>query len=138
MMRPLGVAMLLVASACSMCRESNRRTLDLLDRELTPESTAAKVALFPVALPGGLVAFAADLAVVHPAATVDDAWDDTEQLLWHPRDESSLRRVLFVPLAALATPLVFTGDWFGRWLLPIASEEKPVHARSDAPPEGRK
>lgn len=121
--RSLALAILLSTTACSMLRESNRRTLDLLDRELTPESTAAKVPLFPVALPIGIAAFAADLAIVHPVATVDDAWDDTEELLWRPRDESALRRVLFVPLATLATPVVFLGDWFGRWLLPITSDE---------------
>jgi len=107
-----------------MFRTDNRRTLNLLDRELAPEDTAAKVALAPLALPAGIAAFATDLAVVHPIATIDDAWNDTEELLWHSEDESALRRALVVPLAAVATPFVFAGDWFGRWLLPITSEEK--------------
>ena len=107
-----------------MFRTDNRRTLNLLDRELAPEDTAAKVALAPLALPAGVAAFAADLAVVHPIATIDDAWDDTEALLWRSEDESALRRALVVPFAAVATPIVFVGDWFGRWLLPIAAEDK--------------
>jgi hypothetical protein len=107
------------AAACSMFRDDNRRTLNLIDRELAPASTGAKIALAPVALPVGVTAFAADLVVVHPIASIDDAWLDTEELLWQPKDESGLRRALFVPLAAVATPFVFVGDWVGRWLLPI-------------------
>jgi len=122
--RPIAVLLLLLGAACSMFRTDNRRTLNLLDRELAPEDTAAKVALAPLALPAGIAAFATDLAVVHPIATIDDAWNDTEELLWHSEDESALRRALVVPLAAVATPFVFAGDWFGRWLLPITSEEK--------------
>jgi len=84
-------------------------------------------------LPIGMLAFAADLAVVHPIATIDDAWDDTEELLWRPKDESALRRTLLVPLAAAATPFVFVGDWFGRWLLPITSSEADrLHDKEDA------
>ena len=116
--------LLLLGAACSMFRTDNRRTLNLLDRELAPEDTAAKVALSPLALPAGIAAFATDLAVVHPIATIDDAWNDTEELLWRSRDESALRRALVVPIAAIATPFVFAGDWFGRWLLPITSEER--------------
>lgn len=109
--------------SCSMFRTNNRRTLNWLDATFTPESTTAKVALVPVALPVGVLGFCADLAVVHPVTTLDDAWDDTRELLWEPKDESPLRRALFVPLAAAATPFVFVGDWFGRWFLPIDSNE---------------
>ena len=125
-MRPRSIAvplLLLLVAACSMFRTDNRRTLNLLDRELAPEDTAAKVALAPITLPVGVAAFAADLAVVHPIATIDDAWEDTEELLWRSHDESALRRALVMPLAAIATPFVFAGDWFGRWLLPIAKED---------------
>jgi hypothetical protein len=140
MQKPLrlaAAALLAAAAGCSMFRSDNRRTLNLLDRELTPESTGAKVALSPVALPVGIAAFAADLAVVHPIATIDDAWDDTEDLLWRPRDESALRRALFVPFAAVATPFVFAGDWLGRWLLPITSEDEDRKDRKDQKEAGK-
>lgn len=111
-----------------MTDPDNRRVLGLLDRELTPSSTAGKVALAPLALPVGLAAFAADLAIVHPACVVDDAWLDTVDLLWTSKEESAFRRALFVPLATLATPFVFTGDWLGRCLFrwpPHAEKSKP-------------
>jgi hypothetical protein len=119
LIRAAAWALLASAAACCMFREENRRTLEMIDRELAPASTGAKVALAPVALPVGVAAFAADLAVVHPIASLDDAWLDTEELLWQSKDESGLRRALFVPFAAVATPFVFAGDWLGRWLLPI-------------------
>ena len=122
--RLAGVLLLALAGSCSMFRTDNRRSLNWLDETFTPGSTGAKVALAPVAFPVGVLGFAADLAIVHPVATIDDAWDDTERLLWQSKDESALRRALFVPFAALATPFVFTGDWIGRWLLPIDSGAK--------------
>jgi hypothetical protein len=128
---------LLLAGACSMTERDNRRTLELLDRELTPPSTAGRVALAPLALPIGICAFAADLAVVHPIATIDDAWLDTRDLLWTPSHESPLRKVLFVPFAALATPFVFAGDWFGRWLLPISPHRDGAESATSRPAESR-
>lgn len=130
---------LLPLAACSMMLTEHRRTLNLLDEELAPPSTAGKVALAPVALPVGLVAFAADLAVVHPVASVDDAWADTVDLLWRPRDETPLRKALFAPVAAVATPFVLVGDWAGRWLFPIASRSEPqVPSSPPAPAEERR
>jgi hypothetical protein len=115
------LSLALLAGSCSMFRGNNRRTLNWLDESFTPVSTGGKIALAPVAFPIGVFGFAADLAIVHPAATIDDAWSDTEHLLWQADDESALRRALFVPVAVLATPFVFAGDWIGRWFLPIDS-----------------
>ena len=120
-----GLLLVPLLVGCSLVRSENRRTLNLLDENLAPVATGWKVALAPVAFPVGVAGFAADLAVVHPIATIDDAWLDTRDLLWTPRDESPLRRTLFVPVALVATPFVFVGDWFGRWLLPIQNREAP-------------
>ena len=109
------VALACVAFAgCAVFDEDNRRTLSLLDRTLTPQSATTRCVLAPVALPGALVAGAADIAIVHPAAVIDDAWGDTVDWLWTPRDESRFRRTLLFPLVTVATPLVFVGDWLGR------------------------
>jgi hypothetical protein len=70
------------------------------------------------------VAYGLDLALVHPAASVDDAWLDTVDLLWRSKEESRFRRAMFVPLAALATPIVFVTDWSFRILFPIPEREE--------------
>lgn len=72
-----------------------------------------------MAIPVGFGALLGDSLVVNPAFAIDDAWLDTVDVLWTPDDESPLRRALFTPLAALATPLVFAGDWLGRCVLPL-------------------
>lgn len=108
----------------------HRRTLDWLDETWTPASPVARRAVLPLAIPVGVVGLLTDTVLVNPACAVDDAWGDTVELLWTPREESPLRRALFVPLATVATPLVFAGDWLLRCLLPLSpraeeSEEQP-------------
>ena len=109
----------LLSTSCAFMVEDNRRTLNALDASATPATPAGRWALSPVALPVGLVAFVADVVVVHPASAIDDAWGDTLELLWTPRDESRFRRAVMLPLVTVATPLVFVGDWLGRAVFPI-------------------
>lgn len=117
--------------------DGSRRTLDLCDANLAPapESTTTRALLLPIAVPVGCVAGIVDTVAVNPVCAVDDAWADTVDCLWRSRDESALRRVLFVPLAALATPIVFGGDWLGRSVFPIppradeVTVAKPVEAK---------
>ena len=110
----------LAATGCAFSDSDNRRALNLLDEHLTPESTGAKWALAPLTLPAGLVAGTIDAALVHPVTAIDDAWGDTTELLWSPdEDESKFRRAMFTPVAALATPAVFAGDWLFRSLFAI-------------------
>lgn len=135
--RPVLGLSLAVVAGCSMFDRDNRRTLELLDRELAPASTGTRLALAPLALPLGVGALVADAVVVHPTCSLDDAWLDTRDLLWRSRDESALRRALFVPLAVLATPVVFAGDWVGRCLLPLGEREpdaEPVRSGSRPAP----
>ena len=106
--------------ACTMFEDDYRRTLNLLDADFTPDSTAGKVALAPIALPVGLLAFVADAVIVHPITCIDDAWLDTVELLWDSEDETTLRWALMTPISALATPLVFAGDLLVRWTLPLS------------------
>lgn len=102
-----------------MFEDDYRRTLNLLDDDFTPDSTAGKIALAPIALPVGVLAFVADAAIVHPITCIDDAWLDTVELLWDSQDETTLRWALMTPISALATPLVFAGDLVVRWTLPL-------------------
>jgi hypothetical protein len=105
---------------CTTMRDDSRRTLDALDRNLTPSSPVARGLLLPVAIPVGLGGLVCDTVVVNPVCALDDAWLDTTDLLWTSRDESMLRRTLFTPVAALATPVVFGLDWLWRCLVPLA------------------
>ena len=116
-------------AGCTTLRDDSRRTLDLLDANLTPGSPVARGLLLPVAIPVGFAGLVCDTVVVNPVCAIDDAWLDTTDLLWTSRDESTLRRTLFTPLAALATPLVFGLDWLWRSLVPLA----PRRERSDEP-----
>lgn len=126
--RLAGLALALAVSACAVTDERNRTTLTLLDEHLAPTSTSGRVALFPVALPVGLVSYAVD-SLIHPFTVFDDAWGDTVDVLWTSRSESRFRRALMIPFAVLLTPVVFVGDWVGRSLFPI-------DPREDAPADG--
>jgi hypothetical protein len=117
-MNHVPLLVLALLTACTTVRDDSRRTVHWLDASLTPESNGARMALLPLAIPVGLGGLAVDTAVVNPACAVDDAWGDTVELLWTSREESALRRALFTPLAALATPFVFGSDWVWRCVVP--------------------
>ena len=107
-------------AGCAVFQPENRRLTNQLDAHLAPESSTLSWALVPVTLPAGVLSICADAVVVHPAASIDDAWLDTRDLLWRPRDESAFRKAVMAPVAALLTPIVFGGDWLGRSLFNIA------------------
>lgn len=113
----------LLLAGCSMSERANRRTLNALDEHVAPESDGARWAWAPVGLPMAFVAWGVDFLVVHPACSIDDAWGDTVEWLWTSHGETRFRRAVFIPLAALATPFVFVGDWVGRWILDIDPRE---------------
>ncbi len=114
-----------LVAGCAVMEQENRRTVNLLDAQVSPSPGAASWVLAPIALPVAVGALAVDAVVVHPVTVFDDAWDDTVDVLWTPRDESSFRRAVMAPLAALATPFVFLGDWAGRacFAVPARGEE---------------
>ncbi len=98
--RGLIAALALLLAGCAVMAEENRRTLNAMDEHVAPESSAARWALAPVALPAGLVGLTADLVIVHPATAIDDAWGDTVEVLWTPRDnETGFRRAVMAPVA---------------------------------------
>lgn len=114
---------LLLCAGCAVFNEDNRRTLNALDRNFTPESTAARWALAPVGFPTAIVAGVLDMVIVHPSTVFDDAWGDTVQLLWTPSDESRFRRAIILPLVTIATPFVYIGDWLGRAVFDLPPRE---------------
>ncbi|MEZ6036605.1 MAG: hypothetical protein R3F29_03940 [Planctomycetota bacterium] len=112
-------ALPLLGAACAMANGDRRRVLNALDGNLTPSSATGRWLLSPVALPVGVVAGVADAVVVHPLSQIDDAWLDTIDLLWTSHGDTPLRRAVLIPVAAVATPLVFVGDWLGRAVFDI-------------------
>lgn len=114
----------LALAACAPIEREYRYTLDWLDRQAEPESTAGKLALAPLAVPVGLVAWVVDGVVIRFGLVGDDAWGDTVELLWELSDDTSdLFKASSLPLRAVLTPVVFVGDFVGRWLLPISDRE---------------
>ena len=110
----LSATLLLAAliPGCAVMQEKNRRTLNAMDENWTPSSTPGRWAASPVAFPASLVGLTVDALIVNPALVFDDAWDDTVEWLWTPTlDESRFRRAVILPLAAIATPFVYIGDW---------------------------
>jgi len=114
---------LLLLAGCAVFEQENRRTLNAMDERFTPDSTAARWALAPIGFPAGLVGGVLDMVIVHPSTVFDDAWGDTIELLWTPRDESRFRRAIMLPLVTIATPLVYVGDWLGRAIFAIPPRE---------------
>jgi hypothetical protein len=106
-------------TSCAISESENRRTLNALDAHATPSSAAARWAVAPLALPVSLVAAVGDMVVVHPVCSIDDAWADTVDALWTSHGETKFRRAVMLPLAAVATPIFFTGDLGARALFPI-------------------
>lgn len=122
---------LLMLGGCAIFEPENRRLLELLDADLAPPPGAAAIALTPVTLPVGVVALAADMVVVHPVASIDDAWLDTRDVLWHSTDETSFRKVVMAPVSVLLTPVIFTGDWLGRSLFAIPARKPEANKEDD-------
>ena len=117
------VVFVVASSSCAFLNPDSRRTLNYLDANLAPQSATARVLLSPVALPVGVAAGVADAVVVHPLTQVDEAWRDTLDVLWDYDQGSAFRQVLLTPLSALATPLVFAGDWLCRAVFDLGGAE---------------
>lgn len=113
------LALPLVAASCATSVADNRRTLNLLDAHVAPESATLRWVALPVTFPTGVLGLVTDAVIVHPCCVIDDAWGDTVEWLWDPRDESRFRRAVMVPLRALATPFVFAGDWLTRAMFAV-------------------
>lgn len=115
----LGGLLLFYICGCACLNSDNRILLNEMDEIITPESTAAKIALTPVFIPAGTIVLATDTIIVHPARMAPKAADDVYDLYWKPRDMDFFRKsLLFVPIVIL-TPPTFLGDWLARSLFDI-------------------
>lgn len=92
---------------------------------MVPDSDAAFYATLPITLPLGLGAIVADTFVAHPIQVIDDAWDDAGEV-WGDIDleQHYYTQAGFMPLRALATPVVFLGSFLGRSMFVWPSAEQ--------------
>lgn len=118
----LGVAvamMITLLAGCACFERKNRHLLSKSDEYVQPKAKAARIALAPVGIVAATVFLVADMALIHPACVMDDAWDDVYDLYWKPRPMDPLRKtLLFVPMVVL-TPPTFVADWLGRSLFDV-------------------
>lgn len=133
MPRLLLIALLWVS--CAPVEKDYRYSLAWLDREATPESTGARVALAPVAIPVGIVAWVVDGVVIRFGLVGDDAWADVVDVFWDlDEDTSDLFRASSFPVRVVLTPVGFVLDFVGRWLLPIPDRDpEPTPTPSATP-----
>ncbi|MFT4512188.1 MAG: hypothetical protein ACI89X_001292 [Planctomycetota bacterium] len=114
------------ATSCALGNGDRRRALNYLDANWTPTTTTGRWLAAPVALPVGIVAGATDAIVLHPLSQIDDAWVDTVDVVWD-FDDTEFRTVLLVPLAAVATPVVFGVTWLFRAVFDFDDSARDVH-----------
>lgn len=108
------VVVCLCASSCAISSSDRRPVLNYLDATLAPTRTASRWLAAPVALPVALVAAATDAVILHPLSQIDDSWCDTRTAIWGFEGSSDFRKVLLMPLSAVATPVVFSVTWLFR------------------------
>ena len=104
----------LSASSCAISSGDRRPLLNYVDASLAPPTTAGRWLAAPVALPVALAAAATDAVILHPLSQIDDAWCDTRTAIWDFEGSSDFRKVLLMPLSAVATPAVFGVTWLFR------------------------
>jgi hypothetical protein len=105
---------LALCAGCAVTNEDNRRTLNMMDGWIKPESTGTQIALAPVMVPAGTATLVTDMVIVHPICMIPKAADDVYELYWKPREMDFFRRALLFPVIVVATPPTFLVDWLGR------------------------
>jgi hypothetical protein len=109
----LVIPMLAALSGCACLNEHNRPLTTQLDSAVKPQSTPAKVALAPVAVPVGFCSLLLDSAIIFPVSQTPDAYNDMMDCLWRNSGGGYVRQTfLFLPKVIL-TPLVFGGAFIG-------------------------
>jgi len=99
-----------VAIRFAFSNRRNRRLMNLCEKHLVPESTSGKLAMAPIILPVDIAAAALDIAVVHPATVVDDAWLDTKAVAWEPTRRGYVTECALLPIRTAFTPVA--AGWF--------------------------
>jgi len=128
--------LLILCAGCAVFDRHNTPTLNWVEKHLVPDDPTARLLTYPLTIPAGLVAVTADALVVHPASVVDDAWRDTDEVLWHNFHWNEHYATACTTLAprAVLTPPVVAGDFLARALFAIperAEKERWQQARAE-------
>ncbi|MCB1191711.1 MAG: hypothetical protein H7A23_16990 [Leptospiraceae bacterium] len=112
------VFLLLCFCSCAVLSKKNRYTLDFLDENLDPESTGARIALAPVAIPVGITAFVIDGFLIHPIYSLPCAVDDS---FWVFREVSNtyVLEIIVFPMRIVTMLATFLGSEIVRITIPI-------------------
>lgn len=123
-MKLVHAALLSTLTGCAWSNPANRPVWNSFEKHLVPEQDTAFYATLPLTVPAGLVAIVVDTVFVHPVQVTDDAAGDAvdlwRELDWHKEYYTELG---FLPLRALATPIVFVFSWLGRSCFDIDPRE---------------
>jgi hypothetical protein len=119
---------ILSLGACAFTNPKNTPLVTKTDALLTADGEDSPSWLFlPLAVPLGLV----DTLIIHPAMVLDDAWDDTWELLWEPEvPGTAMRSYLMIPRVTL-TPVIFGVDWLLRALFDVDANSEEALKLSD-------
>ena len=108
----------LITSGCAVLDEDHRYVARTLDENLSPESTAAKVALAPVAVPVGFTALLIDGAVINPVWSLPEAFDDATYVFTDVR-YTGIGEIVVFPMRLFTFTAMFVGSEAARCALPI-------------------
>jgi hypothetical protein len=107
---------LLLCSGCAVFNRNNTAALNAVEKYLVPTDKTAQLISSPVIIPLGFAAATLDMVLLHPLSVAEDAWDDTNDILWKDLDWDRhyvTTTVLNAPRLA-AMPVLFTGDFLAR------------------------
>ena len=110
-----------LCSGCAVFERSNRPLLNWFESSVIPENNIARNLTYPLTVPGGVVALALDMTIIHPACSTKYALKDTDEALWTDLDwgEQYVTECTLLPFRAAFTPVVFTGDLLLRSMFDI-------------------
>ena len=132
--KTLAAISFLALPGCAFLNRDNTPITNYVEEKLSPESARAQEALVPVLWPVATVTLIADAAVLHPISVVDDAFEDTRDVLWDDFDwdEEYATECFKLPWRAIFTPIVFGFDFLGRSLFDIEPHDRREEARAEA------
>ncbi|MBU3948448.1 MAG: hypothetical protein KJ826_09550 [Proteobacteria bacterium] len=123
------VVIALFINGCAVFNRENTPILNAFEKYCVPEDKTFRIISSPVIIPTGLVAVSIDALVVHPISVVDDAADDTVDLLWDNInwDKKYVTECASIAPRIVCSPIILTGDFLGRSLFDIDGRHKRYH-----------